>query len=99
MYGLGFDSFARQHPVEAGDLLAMLPASSRFVQAVAPSLALPSVDVLLAAIELRIRCLGWTGQGERPELLHAASPSAELPTEERMREVAQRLGIEVTMDG
>lgn len=78
----------------------MLPASSRFTQAVAPEEALPSPDVLLAAIELDLRCLGWDGEGERPDPLRAGgSAAAEPPTEERMREVARQLGIEVGMDG
>lgn len=75
-YALDFDDYAAQRPTVAADLLAMLPASSRTVAALAPESAPPDPAVTLCAIELDLRSLVWGmggGKGAKPEPLTAAT--------------------------
>lgn len=95
-YGLDFDAAARERPLYAADLAAMLPPDSRTVQAMDPQGAPLDAATLLTLVELGLRRIaaGLAGDGREVEPLTAGSARGGAAFDpDAMRAVGEALGI------
>lgn len=96
-YGLDFDSAARERPLYAADLAAMLPPDSRTVQAMDPQGAPLDAATLLTLVEVDLRCIaaGLAGEGGRVDPVTASSARGRAAFDiDAMRAVGEALGID-----